>query len=559
MSTNDSTGIYRRATWRTGLVLAGLFCLLLARPVQAQIYTNNLYDAMRLSGTGTTGTARSLGMGGAFGTVGGDYSAGLLNPAGYGLYRRSELQMTTYLQLVNTEADYLGTKSNLNKTNFGLPSLGMVFAGGSKHGQANPNKGLLNWSVALGYNQVNNFHRNSAVTAFNPYNSVTDFLAYDAGNVEEGRWQSDYLNGNNTTYAGVGYYAYLLNTRNGTTNQYVPAVYNGNVKQTYQRQERGRLNEWNFSFAANISNRLYLGLSLGVADVMYESKTQILERDINNLYQVTNSYGPGTLPDTIAVSNLGFNDEILTRGSGVSARFGIIAAPVDFLRIGVAVQTPRLLFLNDRAQHNMTLQTDRGESYQANSNPTTFDYSVTTPYMLSGGLTGIIGDFALISAEVDFTDYRTMLYSNRGFASADFSGVNTQIANNLNVALNYRAGIEIRLSQFYLRGGFALFGSPIKLTEYTTIEDPTKTVSIDLNRYTYSGGLGYRTGGFSIDLAFVHERRNDVYNAYYVPTTYYQNTGDPNWRYRGINPPIVLARAMNNVVITLGFRFGGAE
>ena len=38
-------------------------------------------------------TARSLGMGGAFASLGGDLSAAFLNPAGLGVYRKSELTL----------------------------------------------------------------------------------------------------------------------------------------------------------------------------------------------------------------------------------------------------------------------------------------------------------------------------------------------------------------------------------------------------------------------------------------------------------------------------------
>ena len=45
-------------------------------------------DVLRYSQTMPLGTARSTGMGGAFSAVGGDFSAGTLNPAGFGLFRR---------------------------------------------------------------------------------------------------------------------------------------------------------------------------------------------------------------------------------------------------------------------------------------------------------------------------------------------------------------------------------------------------------------------------------------------------------------------------------------
>jgi hypothetical protein len=40
------------------------------------------------------GTARYVGMGGAMTAIGGDPSAAIDNPAGLGLYRRSEISVT---------------------------------------------------------------------------------------------------------------------------------------------------------------------------------------------------------------------------------------------------------------------------------------------------------------------------------------------------------------------------------------------------------------------------------------------------------------------------------
>ncbi len=65
-------------------------------------------DALKYSQNFPAITARSLGMGGAFTSLGGDVSAALYNPAGLGLYRKSELMVTPAISLTNTSANYLG-------------------------------------------------------------------------------------------------------------------------------------------------------------------------------------------------------------------------------------------------------------------------------------------------------------------------------------------------------------------------------------------------------------------------------------------------------------------
>ena len=72
------------------IFLAGGVCGLSYSFVAAQ----NEVDAARYSSFTSGGTARSLGMAGAFSAVGADLSSTWLNPAGLALYRRSEIAFT---------------------------------------------------------------------------------------------------------------------------------------------------------------------------------------------------------------------------------------------------------------------------------------------------------------------------------------------------------------------------------------------------------------------------------------------------------------------------------
>ena len=51
-------------------------------------------DLAQLSQTHVFGTARVMGMGGAFTSLGADLSSMSLNPAGLGMYRRNEISLT---------------------------------------------------------------------------------------------------------------------------------------------------------------------------------------------------------------------------------------------------------------------------------------------------------------------------------------------------------------------------------------------------------------------------------------------------------------------------------
>ena len=64
-------------------------------------------DAVQFSRIQNWGTARSAGMAGAFGALGGDLSTLSANPAGIGVFRKSEISITPSLNFANTKAtDY---------------------------------------------------------------------------------------------------------------------------------------------------------------------------------------------------------------------------------------------------------------------------------------------------------------------------------------------------------------------------------------------------------------------------------------------------------------------
>ena len=71
-------------------------CLLVSASLLSSgvVFAQGELDAYRYSQTELNGTARYLGMGGAFGALGGDISSMSSNPAGLGIYRSSEIVTT---------------------------------------------------------------------------------------------------------------------------------------------------------------------------------------------------------------------------------------------------------------------------------------------------------------------------------------------------------------------------------------------------------------------------------------------------------------------------------
>ena len=82
---------------------------------------------------------------------------------------------------------------------------------------------------------------------------------------------------------------------------------------------------------------------------------------------------------------------------------------------------------------------------------------------------------------------------------------NADAKARLTNALNYRLGAEFNIQQkFFLRAGFALYGNAYKKSENI---DPKPDIS-------YSGGLGYKIGRFSIDVAYVNRNMQRTYYSF---------------------------------------------
>src|SRR5580658_4333492 len=86
-------------------------------------------DALRTSWTTPSGTAREQAIGGAMGSLGGEISAGFVNPAGLAMYKTGEFVMSPGFRFQQSKANYLGQSSTGNSVgNFNLGTTGFVFA-----------------------------------------------------------------------------------------------------------------------------------------------------------------------------------------------------------------------------------------------------------------------------------------------------------------------------------------------------------------------------------------------------------------------------------------------
>jgi hypothetical protein len=102
---------------------AQLICALAILP---HAHAQNEEDALRIGTLMPGGTGRSAGMANAFGAVGADPASIGINPAGFGLYRTSELSLTPLVEVNDAKATTYGTATGDTQTRFAIGNLALI-------------------------------------------------------------------------------------------------------------------------------------------------------------------------------------------------------------------------------------------------------------------------------------------------------------------------------------------------------------------------------------------------------------------------------------------------
>ena len=117
---------------------------------------------MTAAKTDLNGTARYMGMAGAFGALGGDVSAIKDNPAGLGIYRSSEVTATFGFRTQNTASNWNGSTDSDGRFKFTFDNVAAVTAFPTWAGR-NGGSGLLQSNWSLSYNRLKSFNRRMRV------------------------------------------------------------------------------------------------------------------------------------------------------------------------------------------------------------------------------------------------------------------------------------------------------------------------------------------------------------------------------------------------------------
>ena len=510
----------------TGKYLITGTLLVLLSTFSNKAFSQDENDALRYSFLMPGGTARSMGFGSALGSVGGDFTSLSVNPAGIGIYRRSEIMFTPSLKLNNVEGNYLRESDDDHYTRFNFNNAGVIFSR-AERGKRYEKSNWKAVSFGFGFNRLADFNRSYSYGGLmqgpltsNTHSSFSEVFVADAN--------ANPANATTTgTLANLGYESFLINPDSSFSSFSTLANWETGLNQLRAVQERGGVNEILFSLGGNYKEKIMIGATLGLPSLRYTSERFFEEADASGD------------PDN-DFESFRYRESLSTTGRGVNLKLGVIVKPSDAFRFGVAIHTPTWWYrMSEVYNSSLTTNTENFKSVinPSDINPITvvdapenrFEYSLTTPWrgILSG--TVMMGQYGFITADYEYVDYKSMRYNfDNEFTLAE-SARNKVIRNTFQGASNFRIGIEGRMDNIFLRGGFGYYGNPYKSGDY------------DFSRMNISAGLGYRTGSFFTDLAFVHTFFKEFETPYTLPAPV-------------VTPSARLNNRLNNLALTIGWK-----
>lgn len=462
-----------------------VFCLLFTKT-----HSQEVTDALRYSSTELNGTARFIGMSGAFGALGGDFSAINVNPAGSAIFLTSQFGFTLSNYGTKNDASYYGTNYNSCTSSFEANQIGTIFVFNNPDLSSKWKK----FTMAFDYENTNNYDNNVFSYGVNPTTSVANyFLSYANGtNSQSGIplniLENSYYNLLNyqEQQAFLGYQGYIINPLKNepdNTKYYSNVPLGGNYYQENYLGTSGYNGKFIFNIATQYKDQFFFGMNLNSNFVNY--------------YQYTSFYEANNNSETEGVKSLFFDNNLYTYGYGFSFQLGALAKVSNNLRFGLAYQSPTWYDLQDELVQTLS---STGYNYGSPPDPdlssTIVDsnyimiyqpYSLQTPGVWTASLAYVYLKKGLISFDYVYKDYSNAKYTNN---NTNNSGVNQAISNTLDVSNQFRLGAEYRIKQLSLRGGYRFEGSPYK----------NKQTMGDLNGF--STGIGYSIGATKIDFAY---------------------------------------------------------
>ena len=498
------------------------------------------------------GTARSMAMAGAFTSLGADMSSMTLNPAGLGMYRRSEVAITPLMSMQRASNSAQANMSN-SSDRFSLGNLGLVVNAYEGTGS------VLAVNIGFGYTRLADYNYNYSFSQSDNGSTLGGVLARQLDQSPGGIG----INSNNRIADSYGNYDYglsselwggVLGYKCGLLNYYgrdgwgldeypIPFV----TDQYTSVTSRGSAGEFSLSMGMNFGNKFYFGATLGIQTFRQRETISYGE----NIF----AGGPAA-PDAYTLEYFDYAQWRSMTGSGVNLKLGLTWRPTEALRVGVAFHTPTYYSMNFSYSAGMDSMAGDGlyESEETpridDNGPDTWEFS--SPARMLVGASYTFGSVAVLSVDYERDWYNGIRMKNMpyGFSRNYY---NDYFRDGFKGSNTLRAGFEVKPTQrVALRAGYGFSGSMLRGSHEDDVLYMTP-VTYRTDFWTLGAGFAL-TPRMTLDIAYQNmTARSTDYSLFYALA--YDQTGNVDLSASDYSGVFDTRHTRHNVAMTLTVRF----
>lgn len=341
------------------------------------------------------GTARFEAMGGAFGALGGDVSATLINPAGGVVSKNNLFSITVGNRNTDQNVNYYGDNFKNQDDFFNLTQAGAILSFDSDF-----SSDWNRFAVSINYSIKKDFNGAYAL-------SNGDYLKYYEHENDTGTNKTQFLN---------------------------------SINHEFNNSFEGETATYNLGFSAVHQNRLYVGGSLNFHDINFTQTTHLKETNEDNNGNALNSYN---LTNT------------QMQGNGFSLSLGFIYKLNNNFRLGLTYETPTwyeevIEQYYDRLTMNEISNLNLGSFYDIiDDGPNSFRFK--TPGRITASGAFIFGKKGLLSVDYTYKDFKNIKYRE---SDPTLVEANQSFSNTLRSTHALNIGTEWRFDRMSVRGGY---------------------------------------------------------------------------------------------------------
>lgn len=477
------------------------------------------------------GTARYVGMGGAMEALGADISTMGTNPAGIGLFRHSTASLSFGIISQQDAAKMEGA----DKTHASFDQAGFVYS--MRTGRNSFLNFGFNYTKSRDFNHIlqaagraNNSSQNE-ITYDKDYHKLFDLQKDDNGLYSNNLTcsQLDILHLNNTIYSPGSDLEWGF---------YESDSYN------MLRQQYGYIGRYDLNLSGNIKDRVYLGMTVGIHDVHYNSYSEYDET-------FSDDYGGALVVDERRIT-----------GTGFDIKAGIIVRPIEEspFRFGLSVSSPVFYSLTTSNYTELHVVDNQSGRQSQGWSSGDYDFRLNSPWKFGASLGHTVGSSLALGVSYEFADYgktdQRIIdgYDYYGYeTSSSDRAMNYNTAKSLKAVSTLKVGGEFRPDPaLAIRLGFNYVSPMYEKSGYKDLTLSSQGVynssSTDYTNwdatYRITAGLGYRFDKFNLDIAYQYNTTEGDFTPYYNP--YY---------FEDIPESVKVSDKRHQLMMTLGYTF----